>query len=65
MFLPLNCHAELNRHIKLTCHAACTPVKLSAAKHLAAPRASPFAECTPSATNVLKLTIGGSSQGEK
>jgi len=31
-------------------------VMLSEAKHLAAPRDKPFAEFTPSGTNVLKVT---------
>src|SRR6266702_455830 len=33
-----------------------SPVMLSAAKHLIAVRARPFAECTLSATNVLRVT---------
>jgi hypothetical protein len=45
------------------CHTARIILMLSAAKHLAAHPARPFAEFTLSATNGLRVTIGDSSGG--
>ncbi len=40
-------------------------VMLSAAKHLVASRARPFAECTLSATNVLRVTTVSNEKVKK